>query len=189
MSCSIGSIHDPQTQKNIDKGIDELSVKIKKAVEKDEDICMSTTVDKWANIGNMVIQYVILAFVVLALFRHEKAGLIVKIVGITSIVSLVLLAIQYRNAIIPIARLIGALDTSTKIIIFLSIAAALGTTYIQKGDAGFRLTLAIAMILFVKLSLQMKNFLNDEKSSAPAFLAFVKELFTPRRISTIFRAF
>jgi hypothetical protein len=52
-----------------------------------------------------------------------------------------------------------------------------------------RLTIAIAMVLFVRLSLQMKDFLLDEKSRVPAFLAFIKEIFTPTRITTIYNAF
>lgn len=189
MSCTIKTILDPQTQKTIDKGVDVLSAKIQRAVKDSDDDCFSTQIDRLAAIGNIIIQYVILAFVVLALFQHDKAWLIVKIIGVTSVVSLVLLAIQYRNAIIPIVRLLGALDTSTKIIIFLTVAAALGTTYIRKGESGYKLTLVIAMILFVKLSLQMKDFLTDNKSPAPAFLVFVRELFTSQRITKIFRAF
>jgi hypothetical protein len=84
---------------------------------------------------------------------------------------------------------VSALDLSTKIIIFLSVAASLGISSVQKGEAGMRLTIAIAMVLFVRLSLQMKDFLLDEKSRVPAFLAFIKEIFTPARITTIYNAF
>jgi len=190
MSCSIEQILDPATQKNIDKGVEDLSVKIKKVVDTGDSLeCQASQTDRMIAVANIVIQCIILGFVVLALFNHEKAGLIVKIIQWTTYLSLFLLAVQYRNIITTSLRLVSALDLSTKIIIFLSVAASLGISSVQKGEAGMRLTIAIAMVLFVRLSLQMKDFLLDEKSRVPAFLAFIKEIFTPARITTIYNAF
>jgi hypothetical protein len=190
MSCSIDKILDPQTQKDIDVSVDKLTVKIKRIVDQgDTAECRASQIDRAISVVNICIQYVILAFVVFALFHHDKSDVIVEVIRWTTYVSLGLLAVQYRNVILSAGRLVNALDMSTKVIIFLSIAAALGTGYIRKGQAGMKLTIAIAMVLFVRLSLQMKDFLTDSKSRVPAFLLFLKELLTPERINDIYTAF
>jgi hypothetical protein len=189
MSCAIDKILDPVTQKVIDVGVDGMSLKIKKAVEKNETDCRASNIDRAIAVVNIVIQYIILAFVVLALFNHAQSNLIIEVVKWTTYVSLGLLAIQYRNLAISAGRLVFALDTSTKIIIFLTVVAAFGVGFVQKGNAGMSLTTAIAMVLFIKLSLQMKDFMTDAKSSVAPFMAFVKELLTPERIKKIYGAF
>ena len=190
MSCSIDKILDPATQKGIDIGVDALSAKIKKVIDQGESFeCQASKIDRTIAIVNIGIQYIILAFVVLALFNHDKSGIIVDVIQWTTYVSLGLLAVQYRNVIISAGRLVSALDMSTKVIIFLSIAAALGTSYIKKGETGIRLTIAIAMVLFIRLSLQMKDFMTDAKSPVPAFLTFLKELLTTDRINKLYNAF
>jgi hypothetical protein len=190
MSCSIDKILDPQTQKDIDAGIDAMSAKIKKVIAQGEMVeCQASQIDRIISIVNIGIQYTILAFVVFALFNHDKSGLIVQVIQWTTYVSLVLLGVQYRNVILSAGRLVNALDMSTKVIIFLSIAAALGTEYIQKGRAGMRLTIVIAMILFIRLSLQMKDFMTTEKSPVSAFLKFLEELLTPERIDKLYASF
>jgi hypothetical protein len=190
MSCSIDKILDPATQKGIDVSVDVMSAKIKKVIDQGESFnCQASQIDRTIAIVNIGIQYVILAFVVLALFNHDKSGIIVQVIQWTSYVSLALLAAQYRNVIISAGRLVNALDISTKVIIFLSVAAALGTGYIKNGQAGMRLTIAIAMVLFIRLSLQMKDFMTDAKSPVPAFLKFLKELLTPERIDKLYKAF
>ncbi|AGE56214.1 hypothetical protein PBCVNEJV1_183R [Paramecium bursaria Chlorella virus NE-JV-1] len=189
MSCSIDKILDLKTNKLIDAGVTAMSVKIKKVVEKGDVECRESQIDRAIAIVNIGIQYLILAFVVLALFNHEKSGMIVKIITYTTYVSLALLALQYRNVIVSAGRLVGALDLSTKIILALSAAAAIGVGFIKRGEAGMRLTIAIAAVLFVRLSLQMRDFLMDSKSRVPAFLMFLKELLTPERIEKIYVAF
>ncbi|AGE51793.1 hypothetical protein PBCVCVM1_302L [Paramecium bursaria Chlorella virus CVM-1] len=190
MSCSIDKILDPQTQKEIDAGVNNISVKIKKTIAQGESFeCQASQIDRTISLINIAVQYIILAFVILALVSKEHSGLIVKVIQWTTYISLGLLAVQYRNIIVAAGNLVGALDTSTKIIIFLSIAAAIGTGYIKKGQAGMQLTIAIALVLFIRLSLQMRDFVTDKKSRVPAFLIFLKELLTPQRIETIYNSF
>ncbi|AGE50450.1 hypothetical protein PBCVCVR1_286L [Paramecium bursaria Chlorella virus CVR-1] len=191
MSCSIEKILDPQTQKNIDTGVENMSVKIKKTIAKEGESfeCQASQIDRTISLINIVVQYIILAFVILALVSKEHSGLIVKVIQWTTYISLGLLAVQYRNIIVAAGNLVGALDMSTKIIIFLSIAAAIGTGYIKKGQAGMQLTIAIALVLFIRLSLQMRDFIISKKSRVPAFLIFLKELLTPQRIETIYNSF
>jgi hypothetical protein len=176
-------------QKNIDAGVDSISAQIKQNNARNIK-CWASHIDRSIAIVNISIQYIIIAFVVLALFNHDtSSSMIVQIIQWTTYVSLVLLALQYRNAISAVGRLANALDTTTKIVIILSVLAALGTGYIKKGQAGVHLTIAITMILFVRLSLQMKDFLMDKKTPIPAFLKFVKELLTPERIRKIYTSF
>lgn len=190
MSCSIDKIIDPQTQKNIDTGVNNISAKIRKTIEQGDSFeCRASQIDRGISLVNIVIQYIILAFVVLALFSQEHSELIINVIQWTSYISLGLLAVQYRNVLISAGRLVGALDMSTKVIILLSIAAALGTGYIKKGQAGMSLTIVIALVLFIRLSLQMKDFVADKKSRVPAFLLFLRELLTPKRIQTIYNSF
>ena len=190
MSCDINEILDPQTQKNIDAGVENMSVKIKQTIAQGESFeCQATQIDRTISLVNIVVQYIILAFVILALVSKDHSGIIVKVIQWTSYISLGLLAVQYRNIVVAAGNLVGALDTSTKIIILLSIAAALGTGYIKKGQAGMKLTIAIALILFIRLSLQMRDFVTDKKSRVSAFLIFLKNLLTPQRIKTIYNSF
>lgn len=190
MSCDINEILDPQTQKNIDAGVENMSVKIKQTIAQGESFeCQATQIDRTISLINIAIQYIILAFVILALVSKEHSGLIVNVIQWTTFISLGLLAVQYRNVIVAAGNLVGALDVSTKVIIFLSIAAALGSSYIKKGQAGMKLTIAIALILFIRLSLQMRDFVTNKKSRVSAFLIFLKNLITPQRIKTIYNSF
>ena len=184
MSCTIDQILDPATQRQIDKGVDRLSQRI--ATASSSRTCTAFRVDRTVALVDILIQCVILAFVVFALFQHEHSALIVKVIEWTAYVSLALLVIRYRNAIISSVRLLSALDVGSKVVIFLSVAAAIATEYIKKGQAGMRMTLVIAMVLFVKVSLQMREFLNEQNSTIPVFLTFVKDVFTPHRIDAIF---
>jgi len=190
MSCSIDKILDQQTQRAIDAGVSNMSVKIKKTIAQGDSFeCRESEIDRILSLVNIVIQYIILAFVILALVSQEHSGLIIKVIQWTSYISLGLLAAQYRNVLVAAGNLVGALDASTKIIIFLSVAAAVGTGYIKKGQAGMQLTILIALVLFIRLSLQMRDFVTDKKSRVPAFLIFLKELLTPQRIETIYNSF
>jgi hypothetical protein len=81
------------------------------------------------------------------------------------------------------------LDLENQIIIVFSLFIALITGFIQKGTAGMKLTIAVAFFIFIRLAIQMKNFLLDRDSKIPAFLVFVKELLTPSRITKIYNAF
>ena len=152
--------------------------------------CRASEIDRIINIVNMGIQYIILSFVVLAVIRHDNTGLIVNVIKWVSYVSLLLLAVQYRNVLVSAGRLfLYGLDLENQIIIVFSLCIALITGFIQKGTAGMNLTLAVAVLIFIRLAIQMKNFLLDNDSKIPAFLVFVKELLTPSRITKLYNAF
>lgn len=193
MSCSITKVLDPDTNKKLDDGVDIMAAKITAAIKLDDvnnSDCRASDIDRYVNIVNMVIQYIILSFVVLAVIQHENASLIVNVIKWVSYVSLLLIAIQYRNVLVSAGRLfMFGLDLENQIIIVFSLFIALITGFIQKGSAGMKLTIAVAFLIFIRLAIQMKNFLLDRDSKIPAFLVFCKELLTPKRISTIYNAF
>ena len=191
MSCSITKVLDSETNKKLDDGVDIMAAKISAAVKLDGNSgCRAADIDRIVNIVNMCIQYIILSFVVLAVIRHDNAGLIVNVIKWVSYVSLLLLAVQYRNVLVSAGRLfLYGLDLENQIIIVFSLCIALITGFIQKGTAGMNLTLAVAVLIFIRLAIQMKNFLLDNDSKIPAFLVFVKELLTPSRITKLYNAF
>jgi hypothetical protein len=193
MSCSITKVLDPQENKRLDEGVDIMAAKISAAVKLDDvnnADCRASEIDRYVNIVNMAIQYVILSFVVLAVIQHDNAGLIVNVIKWVSYVSLLLIAVQYRNVLVSAGRLfMYGLDLENQIIIVFSLCIALITGFIQKGTAGMKLTLAVAFLIFIRLAIQMKNFLLDRDSKIPAFLVFVKELLTPSRITKIYNSF
>jgi len=193
MSCSITKVLDPQTNKSLDDGVDIMAAKISAAVKLDDvnnADCRASDIDRYVNIVNMAIQYIILSFVVLAVIQHENASLIINVIKWVSYVSLLLIAVQYRNVLVSAGRLfMFGLDLENQIIIVFSICIALITGFIQKGTAGMKLTIAVAVLIVIRLAIQMKNFLLDRDSKIPAFLVFVKELLTPSRITKIYNAF
>jgi len=193
MSCSITKVLDPKTNKILDDGVDVMAAKISAAVKLDgvdNADCRASEIDRYVNIVNMAIQYIILSFVVLAVIKHENAALIINVIKWVSYVSLLLIAIQYRNVLVSAGRLfMFGLDLENQIIIVFSIFIALITGFIQKGTAGMKLTIAVAVLILIRLAIQMKNFLLDRDSKIPAFLVFVKELLTPSRITKIYNAF
>ena len=191
MSCSITKVLDSETNKKLDDGVDIMAAKISAAVKLDGNSgCRAADIDRIVNIVNMGLQYIILSFVVLAVIRHDNAGLIVNVIKWVSYVSLLLLAVQYRNVLVSAGRLfLYGLDLENQIIIVFSLCIALITGFIQKGTAGMNLTLAVAVLIFIRLAIQMKNFLLDNDSKIPAFLVFVKELLTPSRITKLYNAF
>jgi len=193
MSCSITKVLDPQTNKSLDDGVDIMAAKISAAVKLDDvnnADCRASDIDRYVNIVNMAIQYIILSFVVLAVIQHENASLIINVIKWVSYVSLLLIAVQYRNVLVSAGRLfMFGLDLENQIIIVFSICIALITGFIKKGTAGVKLTIAVAVLIVIRLAIQMKNFLLDRDSKIPAFLVFVKELLTPSRITKIYNAF
>jgi hypothetical protein len=192
MSCSIDKILDASTNKSIDEGVERISKKISDTVKnEDSNIeCNNSKIDHWISIINMGIQYLILSFVILALLNHEKSALIITVITWTAYVSLALLMVRYRNVLISAGRiLLYGLDLETQIILAFSIFITLITGFIKKGTAGMKLTLTIAFLIFIRLALQMKDFLLDKKSNLSAFMEFVKELLTPTRISKIYKSF
>jgi len=193
MSCSITKVLDPQTNKSLDDGVDIMAAKISAAVKLDDvnnADCRASDIDRYVNIVNMAIQYIILSFVVLAVIQHENASLIINVIKWVSYVSLLLIAVQYRNVLVSAGRLfMFGLDLENQIIIVFSICIALITGFIKKGTAGMKLTIAVAVLIVIRLAIQMKNFLLDRDSKIPAFLVFVKELLTPSRITKIYNAF
>jgi len=193
MSCSITKVLDPQTNKSLDDGVDIMAAKISAAVKLDDvnnTDCRASDIDRYVNIVNMAIQYIILSFVVLAVIQHENASLIINVIKWVSYVSLLLIAVQYRNVLVSAGRLfMFGLDLENQIIIVFSICIALITGFIKKGTAGMKLTIAVAVLIVIRLAIQMKNFLLDRDSKIPAFLVFVKELLTPSRITKIYNAF
>lgn len=193
MSCSINKVLDSETNKKLDDGVDIMAAKISAAVKLDNvnnSDCRASEIDRIVNIVNMGIQYIILSFVVLAVIQHDNAGLIVNVIKWVSYVSLLLIAVQYRNVLFFAGRLfLYGLDLENQIIIVFSLCISLITGFIQKGTAGMNLTLAVAFLIFIRLAIQMKNFLLDRDSKIPAFLVFVKELLTSSRIQKIYNAF
>lgn len=193
MSCSITKVLDSETNKNLDDGVDIMATKISAAVKLDDvsnSDCRASDIDRIVNIVNMVIQYIVLSFVILAVVEHANASLITNVIKWVSYVSLILIAVQYRNMLVSAGRLFThGLDIENQIIIVFSLVIALTTGFIQKGTAGMKLTLVVAFLIFIRLAIQMKNFLLDRDSKIPAFLVFVKELLTPSRITKIYNAF
>ncbi|AGE50284.1 hypothetical protein ATCVCanal1_714L [Acanthocystis turfacea Chlorella virus Canal-1] len=190
MSCSVSQILDTQTQGNIDDGVANLAAQIKKNVNFKNQDCNDSKLDKAVAFASIAMQYLVFAFILIALVRRdESTDTLVKVIVITSIATTALLVIQYRDVLLAAIRILGALDTSTKVILALSVLATLGTGYIQDGGAGLYLTMGIAAVLFLRLSLQVKDFIRDTKSPVPAFTKFMKELITPSRIQTLYNAF
>jgi len=193
MSCSIKKVLDDDTNKKLDNGVDILASKISAAVNSagvENENCRASDIDKIVSIANMVIQYVILSFVLLAIYENDNNAKIVNIIKFVGIVSLILIAVQYRNVLVSAARLfMFGLDLEDQVVIIFSIGITLITGMLKKGTAGMKLTVLVAFLLLVRLVLQMKNFLTDNNSRVPAFLVFVKELLTPDRIKKIYKAF
>lgn len=193
MSCSIKKVLDEDTNKKLDTGVDVLATKISAAVNSagvDNENCRASDIDRAVNVANMVIQYVILSFVLLAIYENDNNAKIVNIIRFVGIVSLILIAVQYRNVLVSAARLFAfGLDLEDQVVIVFSIGITLITGMLKKGTAGMKLTVLVAFLLLVRLILQMKNFLTDSNSRVPAFLVFVKELLTPDRIKKIYKAF
>lgn len=193
MSCSIKKVLDAEETKRLDDGVDVLAAKISAAIKADDvnnSDCRASEIDRYISIVNMAIQYIILSFVVFAVIQHENASLIINVIKWVSYVSLMLIAIQYRNVLVSAGRLfMFGLDLENQIIIVFSICIALITGFIKKGTAGMKLTIAVAVLIVIRLAIQMKNFLLDRDSKIPAFLVFVKELLTPSRITKIYNAF
>ena len=193
MSCSITKVLDSETNKKLDDGVDIMAAKISAAVKLDNvsnSDCRASDIDRIVNIVNMGIQYIILSFVVLAVINHDNSTTIVNVIKWVSYVSLLLIAIQYRNVLVSAGRLFRyGLDLENQIIIVFSLCISLITGFIQDGTAGMNLTIAVGLFIFIRLAIQMKNFLLDNDSKIPAFLVFVKELLTPSRITKLYNAF
>ena len=193
MSCSITKVLDSETNKKLDDGVDIMAAKISAAVKLDNvsnSDCRASDIDRIVNIVNMGIQYIILSFVVLAVINHDNSTTIVNVIKWVSYVSLLLIAIQYRNVLVSAGRLFRyGLDLENQIIIVFSLCISLITGFIQDGTAGMNLTIAVGLFIFIRLAIQMKNFLLDNDSKIPAFLVFVKEFLTPSRITKLYNAF
>ena len=193
MSCSIKKLFDDETIKNLDSGVDALAAKISAEINSTDvnnENCRASDIDRVVNISNMVIQYVILSFVILAIYKNDNNAKIVNIIKWVGIVSLILIAVKYRNALVSAARLfMFGLDLEDQVVIAFSVGITIITGMLKKGTAGMKLTIFVAFLLLVRLILQMKNFLTDSNSRVPAFLVFVKELLTPDRIKKIYKAF
>lgn len=193
MSCSITKVLDSDTNRKLDDGVDVLAAKISAVVKTDgvgNSNCRASDIDRVVNIINMGIQYIILCFVILAVVSDDNASLIINVVKWVSYVSLILIAVQYRNVVVSAGRLfLYGLDLENQVIIVFSLLITLITGFITKGNAGMKLTLAVAFLIFVRLAIQVKNYLLDRDSKIPAFLVFVKELLTPSRITKIYNAF
>jgi len=193
MSCSIKKVLDDDTNKKLDNGVDVLASKISAAVNSagvENENCRASDIDRAVNVANMVIQYVILSFVLIAIYENDNNAKIVNIIKWVGVVSLILIAVQYRNVLVSAARLFAfGLDLEDQVVIVFSIGITLITGMLKKGTAGMKLTVLVAFLLLVRLVLQMKNFLTDSNSRVPAFLVFVKELLTPDRIKKIYKAF
>lgn len=189
MSCSVDKILDDTMQKKIDEGVNYLASDIRKKLDENDETCIDSKLDKFVAISSIIMQYIVFAFILIAITHKEYAGTIVKVIVFTTFITTALLAIQYRNVLISALRLLNALDLSTKIVLVLTVLATIGTGYIKDGGAGLYTTLGIAGVLFIRLSLQVKDFLTGEKSPIPAFTKFMRETLTTNRINTLYNAF
>ena len=189
MSCSVTKILDKDTQQKIDEGVASISVQIKKKLDNADDNCDESRIDKFVAISSIILQYVVFAFILVALASDKYSDVVIKAIVITSFITTALLVVQYRNILLSALRILSALETSTKVILVLSVLAMLGTGYIKEGGAGFYLTMGIAAVLFLRLSLQARDFLRDSTSPLPAFTTFLKEVITTERIQTLYDAF
>lgn len=193
MSCSITKVLDSETNKKLDDGVDIMAAKISAAVKLDDvnnSDCRASEIGRIVSIVNMVIQYIVLSFVILAVVNSDNASLIINVIKWVSYVSLILIVVQYRNVLVSAGRLfMYGLDLENQVIIVFSLFIALITGFVRKGTAGMKMTLAVAFLIFIRLAIQMKNFLLDRDSKIPAFLVFIKELLTPSRITKIYNAF
>lgn len=189
MSCSIDHILDPTIQKKIDDGVNSLAADIRKKIDKTDEKCVDSKIDQTVAMVSIICQYIVFAFILAALTQKDTSGIVVKVVVGMSLFTTILLAIQYRNVLISALKILGSLDMTTKVVLILSVLASLGTGYIKKGGAGFNLTLAIAAVLFLRLSLQIKDFMTDKKSPIPAFTKFMREMLTSKRINVLYEAF
>ena len=191
MSCSIKKVLDDDTNKKLDSGVDILASKIFAAVNSaGVNKCRASDIDRAVSIANMVIQYFILSFVILAIYDNDNNAKIVNIIKLVGVVSLILIAVQYRNVLVSAARLfMFGLDLEDQVVIIFSIGITLITFMLRKGTVGMKMTILAAFLLLIRLILQMKNFLTNNNSRVPAFLVFIKELLTPNRIKKIYKAF
>lgn len=193
MSCPTEQIFDEKTNERIDSDVDYLSDRIRKVVKNydaDDSNCVSTKVDDWVVIVNMAIQYVILCFIILSIAKHGDSGNVVKAIIWISYVSLFLIAVQYRSVVATVWKLFAhGIDVENKIIIVLSLFIAFLTMYIKKGNFGMKMAVATAIFIVIRLAIQMKNFLLGRRSTIPLFLSFIGSLFSPSRISKIYKSF
>lgn len=189
MSCSVSKILDEQTQHSIDDGVDYISKQIKKNFYNTDKDCQDGKIDRFVAFTSIALQYIVFAFILVSLAKKEQSGTIVRVIAVTSFVTMILLVIQHRNILLSALRILGALDTSTKVILVLSVLATLGTGYIKKGGTGLYLTMGIAAVLFLRLSLQVKSFLTGASSPMSGFTMFLRETVTTSRIKTLYNAF
>jgi hypothetical protein len=191
--CPTEQIFDKETNERVDSGVEYMTAKIKnvvKNINSDDSKCLSTKIDDSVVIINMIIQYILMCFIVLSATQHGDNGTVVKAIVWISYVSLFLIFVQYRSVVATAWKLFAnGIDVENKIIIMLSLFIAFLTMYIKKGNFGTKMAIATAAFIVIRLAIQMKNFLLGKKSTIPMFLSFVGELFSPKRISTIFKAF
>jgi len=191
MSCPIDTIFDKQTNGLIDNGVDYMTNRIKTVMTAGTTgNCLSTNVDDGVVIFNMIIQYIVLCFVILALTKQGESENIVKAIVWISYISSFLIFVQYRSVFATAWKLfMNGLDIENKLVILMSVFITLLTTYIKKGNLEMKITLAVTIFIVIRLGFQLKNFMLDQESTIPVFLSFVENLFSPDRISKIFNAF
>ncbi|ABT14692.1 hypothetical protein NY2A_b293R [Paramecium bursaria Chlorella virus NY2A] len=192
MSCPTEQIFDEKTNERIDSDVDYLSDRIRKVLKNDSDDsnCVSTKIDDSVVILNMCIQYIVLSFIILSVAKHGDSSNVVKAIVWISYFSLLLIAVQYRSVVATVWKLFAhGIDVENKVIILLSIFIAFLTMYIKKGSFGTKMAIATAVFIVIRLAIQMKNFLLGRKSTIPLFLSFIGGLFSPSRISKIYKSF
>ena len=190
MSCSINDILDTSMNKAIDDGVNKLAAKISSVVKKEGGTCAHTRVDDTITIGNMTVQYIILAFIVLSIANRDDSVLDIKVIVWVTYISLILVIIQYRHIMISAGKVfLYGLDIEDQLVIVASLTAAVFTSFVTKGGFGVGIMLAIAFLISVSLAIQMKDFLLEKDSKISPFLALLNGLCTSSRISKIYTAF
>ena len=190
MSCSINSILDESMNKAIDGGVNKLAAKIASVEKKEGNTCANARVDDTITIGNMTIQYIILAIIILSLVNHNNSVLGVKVIVWVTYASMILVAVQYRHAIVSAGKVfLYGLDIEDQLVIIASLAATVFTAFATNGGFDVGIMLTIAFLISVSLVIQLKDFLLEKNSKMLPFLSLLNGLSTPERISKLYAAF
>jgi len=190
MSCSINDILDTSMNKAVDDGVDKLAAKIASVDKQKGNTCAEAGIDNTITIGNMTIQYIILAIIILSVVNHSNSVLGVRVIVWVTYVSLCLVAVQYRHAIVSAGKVfLYGLDIEDQFVIIASLATTVFTAFATNGGFDVGIMLAIAFLISVSLVIQLKDFLLQKNSKMVPFLSLLNGLSTPERISKIYAAF
>ena len=205
MSCPLDTILDGNTQKSIDSGVAFISEKIS-TVRKTFDVpasapknskdnpyaaCFAGKLNRNILWGNILLQVAVLAFLaIIAATKGEKAWSVDALTWI-SWISMVLLLIQYRDAVVSGFKVfLFGVGRQTQVIAALTLAIAVMTKLLYDREGW--VVSAVALLIFastsVRVGLQIRSALGQE-SVVPIFLDFINRLVTVDRVNKIKAAF